>query len=255
MRIVHALVVAGALAGCTEGYDAFVDGQRASTSTASTSGGLGGASSGAGGAGGDGTSTGGIGSGAAGGIGGGSTGGGGSGGSKPIVCGDGIIDPGEQCDDSGTNPTQCSGCAVVCNGAFEHLHPTTFHCYYMTLTDGMHTSWQQGRDWCQQTWGGDLAVIGTEAERAWVATMLPQDFDEDEWIGGSDLQTEGTFEWIDQTPWSFPDGDAAWAGAEPSNDAAQNCVGIDRSGHLRDKACNAGLTHHMCERAPLGAPL
>src|SRR5260221_5796041 len=63
-------------------------------------------------------------------------------------CGDGFIDPGEECDDGanassdGCSPT----CKVECSGADEYEMYSTQHCYKLTV--GELSGWASARQGC-----------------------------------------------------------------------------------------------------------
>jgi len=176
---------------------------------------------------------------------GGATGGGGmggGGGAQP-VCGDKIIDPGEECDDGNElEGDGCSGCVVECSGLLEFKDPDTAHCYM--LPDACGTAWSAARSACQG-WGGDLAAITSLAESVFVNPYVSTVT----WIGGTDAAQEGVFRWADGEPWSF----AAWAPQQPDdNQGKEDCAAIDpnKSG-WNDLSCPLGACY-LCERPPAG---
>jgi len=67
--------------------------------------------------------------------------------------------------------------------------------------------------------GWDLATIESTGENNFVKSLLNNGLPERShfWIGGTDQATEGTWIWVDGTPWSFTDW---WAGApdDPTGD-------------------------------------
>lgn len=95
-------------------------------------------------------------------------------------------------------------------------------------TPGMN--WNEARAAAQALGAGwDLATVGTAGENTYIESLLPTStFDRSHyWIGASDAATEGTWVWIDGTPWSFAD----WWGGEPNGSTVENYLAYDfRSG-------------------------
>lgn len=273
MRWIPLAVACVALTGgCTLDYGSFrVDGSGAGTGVggggvgasgggdvdgtgAGANGGAGatGAGSGTGASSTGGSATGGSAAGGAGGAG----GLGGTGGVKMPVCGDSFIDPGEECDDGPGSPSPycTAGCVVVCDGQYDVKDPLTHHCYYDTVVDGVHSTWQEGQAWCAASWGGHLVVISNAAELAFVAALAPNQYNEDRWIGAHDRDTEGSYEWVNGEPWVFTDGVPPWQSGEPSGASSDDCIVLRSTGELAEVSCVQNWTHHMCERPPVGKP-
>jgi hypothetical protein len=186
-------------------------------------------------------------------AGGGGSGDGGGGGEPGPVCGNGVVEAGEQCDAGMGGSPYCNACTVVCDGPYDVLDQATLHCYYDTVDDGMHYSWTASRDWCVTQWGGDHVVINDAAELAFLQGLAPNGFNEDRWIGAHDMQTEDAFVWVDPAvPWTYAPATAPWFGAEPNGGGNEDCVVLRADGLLEEVDCNQGLTHHLCERAPAG---
>lgn len=216
---------------------------------ASSQGGSGTGASGAGAAGGGGDPTGG-----------GPVGGGGTGGVVMFeACGDGLIDTddGEECDDANaTNGDGCSGCIVDCP-AKGFKDPATRRCYF--TTESSLATWQQAVDECANSAPGTtLAVLGTVEEIDLVfAEFVAETF----WIGGHDMNVEGSFEWINGEPWAFTNGAYPWAVDEPNNvggGTPAHCAALDNVNgpeRMFDRNC-ANTYDGLCEREPLeaGAP-
>jgi len=186
---------------------------------------------------------------------GGSTGTGGQGGSPAPTCGDGFIDAndGEECDDGNPNDQDgCSGCIVDCPiDAFKD--PATNHCYF--VAEGFHGEFQDAEDACKNTAPGTtLAALSTSAE---FNLVIGEVGDDDQWIGGNDLDVENAFEWTNGEPWNFVDGDFPWAATQPNDETKpeeQDCVGLGTyTGSLRmyDRECIDSFDA-LCERVPIG---
>ncbi|XP_076808773.1 CD209 antigen-like protein D isoform X1 [Clavelina lepadiformis] len=116
-------------------------------------------------------------------------------------------------------------------------------------------NWQESTMLCQQI-GGDLAALGIKNfhMRKKVADNL---FPTTQWIwiGMTDLDREGHFNWIDGNP--FNDPSPGWKNSDPNNARNnEHCVGISHAGdppHLiYDIACDATL-YALCEKSAAAA--
>jgi len=166
-------------------------------------------------------------------------------GTNAWVCGDGIINPGEECDDHNATPNDgCTGCIVDCVGPGAFKDPALHHCYGLVT---IKLDFAQANAVCKLA-GAHLAAVTTSAELALVAPHL--DKKAATWIGGSDSAKEGTFTWTDGEPWSY----APWVPGAPSMSPTSDCVAIDGAkGGFDDQDCNKKLVA-LCERGPAGAP-
>ncbi|UQA58850.1 lectin-like protein [Polyangium aurulentum] len=199
------------------------------------SGGMGGAGPSTGGSGGAGPSAGGSGgAGGAGGM-------GGAGGGVMAVCGNGMIEPGEDCDDANTVVGDgCTGC-LACNGTGDFLDPKTWHCYtYVTATD---KSWYDAHTDCLAR-GGDLAGISTPSE----LDHIIKNTNSDVWIGANDQALECVFVWSNGEPW-YP----YWEDGEPNDYFnSEECAAlIEKSKKFNDSHCTT-TRDYLCERVPKG---
>jgi len=154
------------------------------------------------------------GSGAGGSNGGGSTGGASTGGSA-VVCGDGIKDDAEACDDGNDTPDDgcTNGCAIDCEeiddaGMSQMLDAGSGHCYRLDKTGA---TWLQSEDACV-AWGGHLTSITSGIEQARVVSYTQPVSTKSVWIGLNDLETDGTFVWVDGAPTSYTN----WSSDEPN---------------------------------------
>ena len=79
-------------------------------------------------------------------------------------------------------------------------------------------SWKEAESYCQN-WspGAHLASISSEEEQ----TFLQQNFPQTVWLGGSDIDQEGSWIWSDGTCWNYTN----WHSDEPDNSGSiQNCL-------------------------------
>ena len=77
--------------------------------------------------------------------------------------------------------------------------------------------------------GWDLATVTSAAEAQFlVDKILPATIGErtQYWIGGTDVATEGTFQWVTGEPFSFTD----WWGGEPNGNTGENFIPLDFRG-------------------------
>ena len=181
-----------------------------------------------------------------GGGGGTASGGGGSGGAAPEpMCGDGRLDPGEECDHP--NSSFCTaGCKVDCNAWFSAAKEGgNRHCYLVVTS--ITLSQPDAEAAC-------AVLAGAPGERS---TLVGFDsFDElaelpaipdTVWTSGSDQGTEGIFRWTNGDPWVFapwyvPDG-------EPDGGTTQNCVVYRTEGAIATQVCNNPFGY-ICELFP-----
>ena len=182
-----------------------VDASSASTAVASTSGAGAGnvSSSGAGGAG----AVGGAGN------------GGGEGGAG-VVCGDGLIGAGEECDDQNAIPDDgCDACLVVCSGSGEFVDPVTHHCYY--LSNDQTT--QPNADAACAARGSTLVAISSQAEQDVIDGHLSPNMSTNTWIGAYAPGPVGIFVWTNGELWGYTN----WLAGKPDNgDGNEHCVTI-----------------------------
>ena len=79
--------------------------------------------------------------------------------------------------------------------------------------------------------GSHLASITSDEENRILSTVAEQ-YDDQIWIGGSDIASEGDWVWSDETTWSYSN----WHSDEPSNDKKkEHCLTFQR--HWNDDDC------------------
>lgn len=158
------------------------------------------------------------------------------------LCGNGVIEPGEECDDQNNFPNDgCAGCVVDCEGKGSFKDPGSHHCYWL---DSFKLPFSQATLTCKLR-GGYLAAITSAAELDAVDAHVQ----EDTWIGGNDLVLEGVYVWSDGEPWSF----APWKLGEPSGDVDDHdCIKLTGPGPAFDDVDCDQKRASLCERPPIG---
>mmetsp|Transcript_36282 Transcript_36282/g.43826 ORF Transcript_36282/g.43826 Transcript_36282/m.43826 type:complete len:559 (-) Transcript_36282:435-2111(-) len=90
-------------------------------------------------------------------------------------------------------------------------------------------SWEDARNACKAG-GGSLANIHSASDQAAVASLMQEKFEEIRlnavnqraaWIGYSDIQKEGRWDWVDKSTQSSY---TAWGGAEPNSWGDEDCA-------------------------------
>jgi cysteine-rich repeat protein len=204
-------------------------------------------------------------SGATGGAGGAGAGGtGGEGGQ--LACGNGSLEPGEECDDGGVAAGDGCGadCIVECEPvdpdlAYERVwkNPTTFHCYRVVGGElggdpqqpCIVTQYPMILDDCL-AWGGDAAALGTveELDEVLASPLWAGGFYEVQ-IGAQDVTGMGDWIWHDGEPWIYAPGMPPWGAGEPAGGAfLELWVYGDSSGLNAD--VDGSACGYLCERSP-----
>lgn len=116
------------------------------------------------------------------------------------------------------------------------------HDYQVVLSEGV--TWESARSAAQGLGTGwDLATIGSAAENAFLESLLGTSYAERShfWLGATDSVAEGTWAWVDGTPWSFTD----WASGEPNNAGNEDFLAFDLRNSVwawNDAPTNVGAT-------------
>ncbi len=107
----------------------------------------------------------------------------------------------------------CRSCPTKCTAPWQYEYAATGSCY---LQDGTDRDWKTARQRCVDL-GGDLAAIGSAEELSYLGTVVPVDL----WIGGTDADVEGTFQWSNGEAWEF----ARWKEGSPDDQGGKrDCV-------------------------------
>ena len=160
------------------------------------------------------------------------------------VCGDGVVQLDEECDDANAaNGDGCNACVVVCAGPGTTTKATdTFHCYGKVAAG---LSWYDARYACLSA-GGDLASITSDPERQLVDAIT----DSDTWTGGNDQAAEGQYAWANGEPWGYD----KWQGGQPDNAGlppGEDCFLFTATASMHDFPCSDAKSY-LCEIEPTG---
>jgi cysteine-rich repeat protein len=165
-------------------------------------------------------------------------------GGAPASCGNGVLEPGEECDDGNALVDDgCTQCSIDCDepGAFKA--PESAHCYWV-LPKPM--SFFESSVKCQYQ-GGYLASVTSSSELALIDSA---GVNRPVWLGASALAPNGTFRWLDGEPWVF----APWSGSKPEVTGKDLCVVVTGE-PLTFEANECALARKgLCERGPVVAP-
>merc|ERR1712012_631702 len=91
------------------------------------------------------------------------------------------------------------------------------NCY---LWSNEKKTWADGEHFCQGE-GGHLASVPSSAIKDYVKEGLQRHNIGLTWLGGNDIEKEGTWKWADCTPWDY----TFWASSEPNNEkGGEDCL-------------------------------
>ncbi len=149
-------------------------------------------------------------------------------------CGDGVVQPGEECDDTiAYDHITCKQCAVHCpSGEIED--PATRHCY--RVVTGAGVSWDAARNDCASS-GAYLAVINSPMENA----LLQAGLTGSKWIGASRANDNEAFKWLNTDALCYTN----WSTA-PMKDG-KHCAALQPSSTWSNNDCNQSQGY-ICER-------
>ena len=125
---------------------------------------------------------------------------------------------GSNCEDS---------CVVSCPSGWEREGD---HCYFWSEEE---KNWFEAEEACQRH-GGHLASITNQDDDNYIKGKQIR-----AWIGGTDINKEGTWLWTDCSDWSFNSG---WRSGEPNNKnggATEDCAASYGSDGWNDNSCIA----------------
>lgn len=133
------------------------------------------------------------------------------------------------------------------------------HEYQVVTSEGI--TWEDARAAAQSLGSGwDLVTIGLANENSFVENLLGTTNLADRshfWMGATDTASEGTWVWVDGTPFSFTD----WSGGEPNNSGNEDFLAYDLRGGAwawNDAPTNLGSIYgfargYVAERVAPGA--
>ena len=107
------------------------------------------------------------------------------------------------------------------------------HCYYWSSEA---KTWEAAEAFCQQR-NGHLASITSDAINRYVLEGMKSRGLGRTWIGGNDIDEEGTWKWTDGSPFEF----TFWKSGEPNNKGDEDCMElwVGNKGRWNDKKCSA----------------
>ncbi|XP_028905597.1 C-type lectin domain family 4 member G-like [Ornithorhynchus anatinus] len=110
-------------------------------------------------------------------------------------------------------------------------------CYFFSVTTLL---WQEAKDHCIEQ-GAHLVIINNQQEQ----NFLTQNDGKGYWIGLTDMDTEGTHQWIDGTDLIF----TYWNTGEPNDSrGVEDCVMMLTTGRWNDFRCTSDSDNWICEK-------
>ncbi|MEO7036480.1 MAG: lectin-like protein [Polyangiaceae bacterium] len=173
----------------------------------------------------------------------------------PAVCGNGIIEAGEQCDDAGHAGNGCdASCKVVCSQHGQgSVESADYHCY-AGYNQADFTGSQQD---CVKR-GAHLATISSAAENKLLRPLVSNS----KWLGGNEdvaaaLPCNGAYAWLTGEAFDFIN----WAPHEPNPGQAHcegsnttcyaHCIVMLGDGTWAAQRCDI-VDGYVCEWEPAG---
>ena len=114
------------------------------------------------------------------------------------------------------------------------------HCYYWSNNT---KTWYEAEAFCHQE-NGHLASITSDAINQYVLEGMNSRGFGSTWIGGNDIDEEGTWKWTDGSPFDF----TFWDRGQPDNwGGNEHCMHHGFFGHWNDQSCSDSLTF-LCRK-------
>jgi cysteine-rich repeat protein len=162
----------------------------------------------------------------------------------PGICGDGVIDPTEECDDGNKDLGDgCEFCVVNCDvgdiNGIPFKDPKSGHCY---LYDDNSMVWQEAKDTCEAIPGFHLVTLSSVEERDFI---LSNAIVGGAWVGATDVLMEDKWVWSNRESWEFD----PWK-TEPGNENDKDCLKFIFA-DLEAADC-AVENPYLCERPTFG---
>jgi cysteine-rich repeat protein len=176
---------------------------------------------------------------------------------KDAVCGNGILEAGEQCDDAGhVGQDGCDdNCMVVCSQHGQGALESEDHHCYLGYDTFPFTAAQQD---CVKR-GAHLATISSDAENQLALKLVHNS----KWIGGyenvaSNMPGTGAYEWLTGEPFTYTN----WGPQEPNRldthcggsfteHCYEHCISLLGDGTWADRRCEM-TDGYVCEWEPAG---
>ena len=128
--------------------------------------------------------------------------------------------------------------ATSCDAGWDFLQS---NCYSVQT---QNLSWTNAQSACESL-GGDLASVTSNGVMSLLFNLQNE---VDVWIGGNDLQTQETFEWVNGDTWSYEN----WNTNQPNHLSGQDCVKYKKNtGKWDDVSCDKEFMF-ACQKPPLG---
>ncbi|XP_057177781.1 CD209 antigen-like protein B isoform X1 [Triplophysa rosa] len=125
------------------------------------------------------------------------------------------------------------------NELWAHLHDGwIYYEFSLYFISSEKKNWTESRRYCRVR-GADLIIINNKEEQEFVLNVTGG---EEAWIGLSDSDEEGRWEWVDGSTLTY----SFWGLREPNGGTRENCVESYRSG-WNDNSCNK-IKKWICER-------
>jgi len=137
-----------------------------------------------------------------------------------------------------TTSTTTTAAATSCDAGWDFLQS---NCYSVQT---QNLSWTNAQSACESL-GGDLASVTSNGVMSLLFNLQNE---VDVWIGGNDLQTQETFEWVNGDTWSYEN----WNTNQPNHLSGQDCVKYKKNtGKWDDVSCDKEFMF-ACQKPPLG---
>lgn len=124
--------------------------------------------------------------------------------------------------------------SVACNVGWAQLNNKCYK-YFPNKT-----IWSASKSNCESL-GSNLVAIHSREENNFARLLVSAD----SWLGGNDLDSEGSWAWEDREDWG---GFLSWSLAEPNNSGGnEDCVVMTSSDNWNDIPCTV-LRSYVCKK-------
>jgi hypothetical protein len=151
--------------------------------------------------------------------------------------------------EAGSEETVSTGPSGITFNDRRVLNPQNQHLYLLIEED---KTWHGAREHCESI-GGYLVTIQDASENEYVHGLFPDVPDGSGFLGASDEDEEGTWQWVTGEPWEFTN----WAVNEPNNAQINDASGEDYLSLQQDSMWNdldyGSSAPFVCEWGP-GSP-